>query len=99
MCYDVIAHQVKPKNELEIKGNKLTRECSHCHGGRWEMLTRVNSIPVKIMTKKQIKKALFGYKEKNYGGSMKDVMENIMKNSTKEDIDTIIEYILWQREK
>jgi cytochrome c553 len=51
------------------------------------------------MTKDEITKALYGYKDKNYGDNLKDVMENQVRDLSKEDIDTIVEYILYKRDR
>jgi cytochrome c553 len=99
MCYDVITSQIIKPTPLEEKGSKLTNECYHCHGGMWELTQRVGSKPVKDMTKDEITKALYGYKDKNYGDNLKDVMENQVRDLGKEDIDTIVEYILYKRDK
>ena len=97
MCFDTIVRHITPLTPLQKEGMKLTRECSHCHGGRWQLMTTPNKVAVKDMTKEQIKTALYGYKDKTYGYDMKDVMEAQMDRFTKKQIDTIVEYIIDQR--
>ena len=50
--------------------------CVGCHGQHFEKKALGHSKIVKNMSKQEIKEALDGYKNKTYGGFMKNVMEN-----------------------
>jgi cytochrome c-type protein NapB len=67
------------KINVEAKGSFDTKECKECHGHDWEKPSLGSSKIVRDMTKEEVTKALLGYKNKNYGGSMKAVMEEKVK--------------------
>jgi cytochrome c-type protein NapB len=53
-----------------------TASCVGCHGANFEKSALGKSKIVKDMSKKDIIKALKGYKDGSYGGAMKSVMES-----------------------
>jgi len=64
--------------------------CKGCHGNNFEKKVMGKSKVVKEMTKEEIKEALKGYKNGNYGGVMKKVMEGQVEKLSDADIDALI---------
>jgi cytochrome c-type protein NapB len=52
-----------------------TAVCAGCHGANFEKKAMGVSKVVNTLTKDEIKKALHGYKDGTYGGSMKTIMK------------------------
>ncbi|HHD81350.1 MAG TPA: c-type cytochrome [Campylobacterales bacterium] len=52
-----------------------TAACAGCHGANFEKKAMGVSKVVNTLTKDEIKKALHGYKDGTYGGSMKTIMK------------------------
>ncbi|SFV66967.1 Cytochrome c, class I [hydrothermal vent metagenome] len=67
--------------------------CIGCHGKNFEKPAMNTSRIVKDLTKEEIKKALYNYKEGSHGGSMKDVMNNQISKFTDKEIEEIIDII------
>jgi len=63
--------------------------CKGCHGENFEKKAMGKSKVVKNMTKAEIKKALKGYKNGNYGGVMKKVMKGQVEKLSDSDIDKL----------
>ena len=64
---------------ISLNANELI-SCYGCHGENFEKKAMGKSKIVKNMSKEDILKSLKGYKNKNYGGDMKNIMENQIKN-------------------
>jgi len=64
---------------ISLNANELL-SCYGCHGTNFEKKAMGKSIIVKNMSKENILKSLKGYKNKTYGGDMKNIMENQIKN-------------------
>ena len=67
--------------------------CIGCHGKNFEKPAMNTSRIVKDLTKEEIRKALYNYKEGSHGGSMKDVMNNQISKFTDDEIEEIINII------
>ena len=63
--------------------------CAGCHGQHFEKAALGQSKIVKDMSLKDIMKALKGYKEGTYGGAMKKVMIDQLKNMKTSDIEAM----------
>ena len=63
--------------------------CAGCHGQHFEKAALGKSKIVKDMSLKDIVNALKGYKAGTYGGAMKQVMVNQVKNMKESDIEAI----------
>jgi len=63
--------------------------CAGCHGQHFEKSALGQSKIVKDMSLKDIMKALKGYKEGTYGGAMKKVMTDQLKNMKTSDIEAM----------
>ncbi len=66
-----------------------TAACAGCHGQYFEKAALGKSKIVKDMSLKDIVKALKGYKAGTYGGAMKQVMVNQVKNLKDSDIEAL----------
>ena len=66
-----------------------TAVCAGCHGQYFEKAALGKSKIVKDMSLKDIVKALKGYKAGTYGGAMKQVMVNQVKNLKESDIEAL----------
>jgi len=92
MCFDVLVLNTKPKINLEVQGKKLTRECSHCHGGRWEISTNAQRL-VSDMSEKEILESLLAYKTKKIKST---VMNYQMAKYSNSEIEMMAKYIKYQ---
>jgi len=63
--------------------------CKGCHGQQWEKEVMGKSKVVKDMSKTEILTALKGYKEGIYGGVLKGLMVEQVKNLSEEDMEAI----------
>ncbi len=63
--------------------------CKGCHGANFESKAMGVSKVVKDMSKEDIIKALKGYKDGSYGGSMKAIMKGQVRTLSEEDINSI----------
>ena len=66
-----------------------TAACAGCHGQYFEKAALGKSKIVKDMPLKDIVKALKGYKAGTYGGAMKQIMVNQVKNLKESDIEAL----------
>ncbi len=66
-----------------------TTACKGCHGANFEKKAMGVSKVVKDMSKEEIVKALKGYKDGSYGGSMKGIMKGQVAPLSEADIDSI----------
>lgn len=66
-----------------------TAVCKGCHGQHWEKSAMGKAKVLKKMSKSQIIKALKGYKNGTYGGSMKGLMKPQVQSLSVEDIKNI----------
>ena len=66
-----------------------TAGCTGCHGQNFEKVALGKSKVVKDMSKEEIVKALKGYKDGSYGGSMKGLMKGQVGSLSDADIDAI----------
>jgi len=64
--------------------------CKGCHGQKWEKVVMGKSKVVKNMSKAEILTALNGYKSGTYGGSLKGLMVEQVKNLSLEDMESIV---------
>ena len=73
LSFSLFAAPLPSNNEINV--NTIYKTCLTCHGDNFEKRALEQSKIVKDMSLTDIKKALFAYKEKKYGGDMKEVME------------------------
>ncbi len=66
-----------------------TATCAGCHGASFEKKAMGVSKVVKDMSKEDIVKAIKGYKDGSYGGSMKALMKSQVASLSDADIDSI----------
>ncbi len=71
-----------------IKSSIDLTSCKGCHGVDFEKASLGSSKIVRDMTKEEVVEALLGYKNGTYGGSMKGVMIEKVKNYTDEELKT-----------
>jgi cytochrome c-type protein NapB len=71
-----------------IKSSIDLTSCKGCHGVDFEKASLGSSKVVRDMTKEEVTKALLGYKNGTYGGSMKGVMTEKVKNYTEKELRT-----------
>ena len=64
--------------------------CKGCHGDNFEKKAMGKSKVVKYMSKKEISKALKGYKKGTYGGVMKKVMNGQVETLSDAKIDALV---------
>lgn len=69
------------------------KSCKSCHGLNYEKNALGKSKDISKMSEKEIKEALLGYKNKTYGGLMKNLMENSVKDYSEEEIELIAKQI------
>jgi len=70
-----------------------TATCAGCHGASFEKKAMGVSKVVKDMSKEDIVKAIKGYKDGSYGGSMKALMKSQVTSLSDADIDSIASLI------
>jgi cytochrome c-type protein NapB len=71
-----------------IKSSIDLTSCKGCHGVDFEKASLGSSKIVRDMTREEVIEALLGYKNKNYGGSMKAVMEEKVKQYSEKELQT-----------
>jgi len=97
---DTYADMIATKNRYKISkeaakkhiGSKL-KACMACHGNDWSISALGKSAIVKNMSKKDIAKALKGYKNSSYGGQMKGLMKGQVARYSYAELDAIAEAI------
>ena len=67
--------------------------CKGCHGQQWEKSAMDKSKVIKEMSKEEILTALKGYQEGTYGGVMKGLMEEQVKEISEEEMEEIVSKI------
>jgi len=67
--------------------------CKGCHGQNFTNSVHGNSKILKEMNKKEIVRALQGYKKRTYGGVMKSVMESQVKTLNLSDMEELANLI------
>lgn len=92
MCFDVLVLNLKPQTNLEVQGRKLTAECAHCHGGRWELSTNGDRL-VSDMSEQEIKESLLAYKTRKIKST---VMNFQMDRFSEAEIELMSKYIRYQ---
>lgn len=75
-------------------GEKLYQKCITCHGAYAEKRALGKSKVIQKMDVNQINEALLGYQTDTYGGPMKTLMQEQVKNFSENDIRVISEYII-----
>ena len=97
----VMAIEAKDTNKTVVKevktvsknGSKIFKKCAGCHGVHGEKKALGKSKIIAKFEKKDIIKALKGYKEGTYGGKMKMVMKGQASSLKEEEINDVAEYI------
>jgi cytochrome c553 len=77
----------------QLAANPLFNSCKGCHGMKGEKVAMGKSKIIAKMSSSEIKKALIGYKDGTYGGSMKAVMKGQVIRLSDEDIRSLASYI------
>jgi len=68
-------------------------DCANCHGKFARKSAFGKSQVISGFSKEQIKKAIIGYQEKTYGGSMKNLMRKQVSSLNETEIDALAQYI------
>lgn len=63
------------------------KSCTECHGENWSKKAIGISRDVSKMTHNDIAKALNGYKNNTYGGPLKHIMREKLKDYSKNELD------------
>jgi len=63
--------------------------CKGCHGQEWEKSAMDKSKVLKDMSKAEIVEALKGYKDGSYGGTMKGLMVDQVKDLSEEEMEEL----------
>ena len=74
------------KHTTVIKSSIDLTSCKECHGTNFEKASLGSSKIVSEMTKKEVTEALVGYKNGTYGGSMKGVMIDKLKDYSVDEL-------------
>jgi cytochrome c553 len=69
--------------------NYSPNKCMGCHGGKGEKPAFGKSKILNKMTEEEIKKALKGYQNKNYGGKFAGLMYGQIKGATDKEISLL----------
>ncbi len=87
--------KAEPKTEESgtIDAASLYTPCAGCHGAQGEKVALGKSKVIKDMSEADIVKAMLGYKDGTYGGSMKGVMAAQVKKLDKAQIETLSKHI------
>jgi cytochrome c553 len=91
MCFDVISQMLKPTPKERVRAQFLIKECSACHGARWDIPTIQDSRAVRHMSQTQIHEALLLYQQKKRGSA---IMQNQVNQMSDSDIELISKYIV-----
>lgn len=71
----------------------LYRKCAACHGAQGEKYALNQSQPIGQWDSQRIVSAIIGYQNGTYGGAMKTLMHNQVKELTRAQIVALSEYI------
>lgn len=74
-------------------GAAVFQKCTACHGLKAEKAALGKSQVIAGWETAKITKALNGYKDGSYGGTMKAVMQAQVKSLSAEEVDAVTEYI------
>jgi len=77
-----------------VDGQALYAKCVACHGAKAEKKALNKSQVIQGWSIAKTTKALKGYKDGSYGGSMKTVMQSQIKKYSDEEIQAVAKYIL-----
>ena len=69
------------------------KDCASCHGKFARKSAFGKSQVIAGFTQEQIKKAILGYQDKTYGGSMKSLMRQEVSSLNEKEIDALAAYI------
>ncbi len=83
----------KKEPVVALDGSKLFKKCTACHGTYAEKKALNKSHVIQGWSSASIIKALNGYKDGIYGGSMKSVMKVQVSKLSKEEIKALAKYI------
>jgi len=84
----------KDENKTKAPAKEVnTAACAGCHGADFEKSAMGKSKIVKDLSKADIEKALKGYKDGSYGGTMKGIMKGQVAKLSDDDIKAIAEKV------
>lgn len=86
--------ETKIISSAAVDGKKLFMKCVSCHGSKAEKKALNKSQIIQGWSVAKTSKALHGYKDGTYGGSMKTVMQGQVKSYSDEEIQAVAKYIL-----
>ena len=90
---DAIEEGVNEVTASEIDADLLYNKCTNCHGGSAERSALNKSGVIRDWSAKQIESALLGYQDGTYGRTMKAMMQQQVRNLSKEEIKALSIYI------
>ena len=85
--------EVVVQNQDNSQNIPNLKSCFACHGKDWSQPALGKSLIVKNMSKKNIARALKGYKNGTYGGPLKAVMKGQVARYTDKELDAIAQAI------
>ncbi|MHC3994092.1 c-type cytochrome [Thiomicrolovo sp. ZZH C-3] len=71
----------------------LFQKCAACHGNQGEKMALNQSAAIGEWESKRIADAIIGYQKGTYGGAMKTLMQNQVKDLTPVQVEALSEYI------
>ena len=85
--------QVTENVLIELNGEALFKTCASCHGLKGEKEALGKSQVITGWDKNRVIKALNGYKDRSYGGVLKNLMKPHVETKTPEQIEGLADYI------
>lgn len=89
----VLAATLFATSLMASEGAALYKKCAACHGTLAQKKALAKSQVIANWSAEKIEKALKGYQDGTYGGSLKVTMKGQVKNLSDEDIKSLAEYI------
>jgi len=90
-----VARTITPKlvEKAETSPMALYRKCAACHGSQAEKPALGRSAPIAGWETERIVSAIVGYQDGTYGGAMKTLMQNRVKDLSRAQIEALAAYI------
>jgi cytochrome c553 len=84
---------ITKKDRTEIGKKVYALACASCHGAKGEKRASSSSMALIDMSREDFEDAIRGYRNGDYGGSLKYSMIPYAQNLTKSDVDNILDYL------
>ena len=102
MRYGKYGYEIQKKHLQNMKKNGIPEaynKCMGCHGGKGDKRAFGKSKKINGLSKEDFVKAIKGYQNGTYGGSLKSIMIGQVKGLSPEDIESISKYLKLKSEK